>query len=180
MPDKPEKTWKTAGIKLGDTSINPEPTIDITENTQAIRLPDGYTGPFGLPVDAPLGVTMIKALWEQIKSTDNLDELKKMLQGSFAITLDKNVLLKTISQPRCEGVRFYLAMKTSEDKTNVLTLVTVGVDADGKDLLYDYRSGVPVTQIETMSLVAEYGHPPGIMQTSGTAIDPFVLFKYAQ
>ena len=103
-----------------------------------------------------------------------------MLEGSFAITLDKSVLLKTISQPRCEGVRFYLGMKVTEKQENVLTLVTVGVDSAGKDLLYEFQEGVRVADVPTRSLMAEYGHPPGIMATSGTAIDPFVLFKYSQ
>src|SRR5215208_409621 len=111
MPDRPANTWKTTGMKLGDSTMNPEASINVTEENQNIKMPDGYTGPFGLPVDAPLGVTMIKALWDKVKTTDNLEELKKLLQGTFAITLDKNVLLKTISQPRCEGIRFYLAMK---------------------------------------------------------------------
>ena len=180
MPNENEITWKVTGRKLGDTTMDPKPSIDITEGEQGVRMPDGSAGPYGIPVDAPLGVTLIKALWERVEGAD-ADTLRKMLQGSFAITLDKNVLLKTISQPRCEGVRFYLCLKQSDNKEDLLSLVTVGVDEAGKDLLYEYKDGVPVAEVPTRSLVAEYGHPPYLMsQANSAALDPFVLFKYSQ
>ena len=105
------------------------------------------------------------------------NELKHLIEGSFAITFDKNVLLKTISQPKCEGVRFYLCLKQAEQQEDVLSLVTVGVDANGKDLLYEFQPGIPVEDIQTRSLIAEYGYPPPRLQQSGPALDPFVLFK---
>src|ERR1700752_2897767 len=78
------------------------------------------------------------------------DWLIELLRNSFAVTMDKSILLKTLSQPECEGIRYYLAMKRrpenqykqkdeveltdSEGKPVKLTLVTVGVDKVGTDL----------------------------------------------
>lgn len=179
MPKESVK-WITQGRNL-DQPTEPVPTINITEEDQSVTMPDA-PGPYGIPVDAPLGVTLIKALWEKVSAEPDTNPLKALLTGSFAITFDKNVLLKTLSQPKCEGVRFYLCLKQTEKdpKKEMLSLVTVGVDEAGKDLLYDYQQGVPVKDIPTRSLVAEYGHPPGIMSQTGPSVDPFVLFKMSQ
>ena len=173
MPNETVNTWSTSGRTPEGRETRT--SIQITEESQSFTMPEGE-GPYGVPVNASFGVSLIKALWEKVKKEPD-GELKKLLQGSFAITLDKNVLLKTLSQPKCEGIRFYPCLKSTA-KGDVLSLVTVGVDDAGKDLLYDFKPGTP---LETRSLVAEYGHPPTLMsQTGSTPLDPFVLFQYSQ
>jgi hypothetical protein len=95
--------------------------------------------------------------------------LRDLLEISSAITIDKNIILKTLSQPKCEGIRFYLCIKIIDEKP-IISLVTVGVDEDGKDLHYDVQASVEAslradnslktTQVENMSLISEYGSPP--------------------
>lgn len=175
MAKEPSITWKVVGNRLNEQQAD----IDITEYSQSVTMPEGG-GPYGIAIDAPLAVTLIKALRELVEAQPDTNELKKLIQGSFAITFDKNMLLKTISQPKCEGVRFYLCLKKGEKEEDVLSLVTVGVDEAGKDLLYEYTEGTRVQDIPTRSLVAEYGFPPGRLQQSGSSLDPFVLFKFSE
>lgn len=175
---EPLVTWKTDGATLAKpTDINSP--IGITEYPESFSMPDA-SGPYGVPIDAPLAVSMIRALRELVQKQPPEDVLRQLLEGSFAITLDKNVLLKTISQPKCEGIRFYLCMKKGTKGEDLLSLVTVGVDENGTDLLYEYRAGTAVENIPTRSLVAEYGYPPGKLSQSGASLDPFVLFKFSQ
>ena len=109
---------------------------------------------------------------------------------SFSSNLvDKNILLKAISQPGCEGIRFYLCMKTENDQgkpAEVLSLVTVGVDIKGKDLNYEYDSAKhnldSISNIENDSLNGEYGHTlqrDPFDSANSKEMKPFVLFKYA-
>jgi hypothetical protein len=179
MTNDPLVSWNAQGRTLKE-SANAQTPISITEYPESFNMGDGSQGPFGVPIDAPLAVSMIKALREMVAKQPPESELRQMLEGSFAITLDKNVLLKTLSQPKCEGIRFYLCAKTGEKGEPLLSLVTVGIDEAGKDLLYDYREGTAVADIPTRSLVAEYGYPPGTLAQSGTSLDPFVLFKFSQ
>lgn len=107
---------------------------------------------------------------------DILNKLVDMLKRSCAITIDKNVILKTLSQPGCEGIRFYLCKKTictdreilsTGNTTNedYVSLVTVGVDEFGCDHLYKYSKNQKTTRSSNIkqgqSLLSEYGHPPG-------------------
>lgn len=146
---------------------------------------DGNT-PYGVAVDAPLGVQLIRNFWERLKQEvpDEKSWVRTTLQQSRAITLDKNVVLKVLSQPRSEGVRFYLCLKKPSSGPEVLSLVAVAVDADGKDLLYEYNEDIHkagIANIPTTSLIAEYGHPPGAMEEQDTSgMDPFVLFRYSE
>ena len=179
MANEPSITWKSDGRKLNQPQET-KPSIDITEYRESFTMGDGSQGPFGIAIDAPLAVSMIRALQEIVMKQPADNELRQLIEGSFAITLDRNVLLKTISQPKCEGIRFYLCVKKSEKGEDLLSLVTVGVDENGKDLLYEFSEGTPVQDIPTRSLVAEYGYPPGRLQQSGPALDPFVLFKFSQ
>ncbi len=179
MPKESIK-WITNGRSLNEAPVE-EPTIGVEEFDQSVMMPDA-PGPYGIAVNAPLGVSMIKALWQKVNNEPDTNPLKALLSGSFAITFDKSVLLKTLSQPKCEGIRFYLCLKQSEKNPaeQLLSLVTVGVDEAGKDLLYEYQPGIPIKDIPTRSLIAEYGHPPWVMSQSGPSIDPFVLFKLSQ
>jgi hypothetical protein len=179
MVNEPSVSWNAHGRTLKQTADAQSP-ISITEYPESFNMGDGSRGPFGVPIDASLAVSMIKALREMVAKQPPENELRQMLEGSFAITLDKSVLLKTISQPKCEGIRFYLCAKRGEKGEPLLSLVTVGIDEAGKDLLYEYKEGTAVADIPTRSLVAEYGYPPGMLQQSGTTLDPFVLFKFSQ
>lgn len=179
MANEPSITWKSDGRKLNQPQET-RLTIDVTEYRESFTMGDGSQGPFGMAIDAPLAVTMIKSLRELVSKQPDDNVLRQLIEGSFAITLDKNVLLKTISQPKCEGIRFYLCLKKGAKDEDLLSLVTVGVDEKGKDLLYEYTEGTSVADIPTRSLVAEYGYPPGRLQQSGPAVDPFVLFKFSQ
>lgn len=178
MTNDPTTTWKTEGVTLAKPT-DTHAAITVTEYPESFSMPDSK-GPFGIPIDAPLAVTMIKALRELVQKQPPEDPLRQLMEGSFAITLDKNVLLKTISQPKCEGIRFYLCVKKGSKGEDLLSLVTVGVDEKGTDLLYEFSAGTAVENIPTRSLVAEYGYPPGKLSQSGASLDPFVLFKFSQ
>ena len=179
MANEPLVSWHASGRTLKQPA-DARAAISITEHPESFNMGDGSQGPFGVAIDAPLAVSMIKALRELVEKQPPDNDLRQLLQGSFAITFDKNVLLKTISQPKCEGIRFYLCAKTGEKGEPTLSLVTVGIDEAGKDLLYDYKEGTAMADIPTRSLVAEYGYPPGSLTASGTSMDPFVLFKFSQ
>jgi hypothetical protein len=135
--------------------------------------------------------------WEEAN-----DWLIELLRNSFAITMDKSILLKTLSQPECEGIRYYLAMKRRPDNKHKqtddidltdsegnpvkLTLVTVGVDKEGTDLHYkydkQYHSIDTIPDIENESLCTEYPRTPGIAEKYKIklpALEPYVLYKYA-
>src|SRR5689334_25409973 len=98
MANDPKVTWKTTGRKL-DQPEDPLPSIDITEYLRSVSM-DAGTEPYGIAVDAPLAVSMIKALWEKVSQEPSTNTLRQMLEGSYGITFDKNVLLKTISQAK--------------------------------------------------------------------------------
>ena len=174
MANEPSITWKVVGASYDQQKTE----LSITEYPDNLSMPEG--GPYGVAIDAPSAVSMIKALRDLVSKQPDSNELKGVMQSSFAITFDRNLLLKTISQPKCEGVRFYLCLKKTEKGEDLLSLVTVGVDAGGKDLLYEYSEGTQVQDIATRSLVAEYGFPPGVLQQSSPSIDPFVLFKFSE
>jgi len=176
-------TWTAKGRKLGEDNFQQD--IQIEEEARSYSMDSGNL-PYGLPVDAPMGVTLMKNLWTEIQKRAEKPEeftrwMTKLLRSSFSMGLDKNILLKTLSQPKCEGIRFYLALKKGEDASadGVLTLVTVGVDEKGHDLLYTKEEVARIEDIPTRSLVAEYGYPPGITQADAlSSMEPFVLFNY--
>jgi len=79
--------------------------------------------------------------------------LDRIIKLNYAMSLDKNMALKVLSQPRCEGLRFYLCEKKkdgdvleqvkseSQDVAHddmETSLVVVGFDACGRDLNYRY------------------------------------------
>lgn len=179
MSNEASVTWRTTGRKLNEP-VNPNPSIDVIEYPRSVSMSEG-NDPYGIAIDAPLAVSMIAALQDKVATLPAESDFRKMMEGSFAITFDKNVLLKTISQPKCEGIRFYPCVKKGPDNEDVLSLVTVGVDADGNDLLYVYEEDTPVEDIPTRSLVSEYGYPPyRFEETTTSDLDPFVLFKFSQ
>lgn len=194
--------WKTDGRELPTNyapgNFEAVNAIDLTVEETAMSVdmdPASVTKqPYGIPVSAKLAIALMADFQDMIRpiseQEDASDELKKLLIRSSAITIDKNGLLKTLSQPGCEGIRFYLCKKivtlSDGSKESFASLVTVGVDADGKDLHYDFvkdrlSDGLLAAAISNTSLVSEYGAPPPT--TSGVAeedlADKLVLLDYA-
>ncbi len=212
-----QPTWKTeaktlaADYKAGDI-IKPvmDDNLQIFETPMSVDMEEGKgdNQPYGIPIHAKLGIALIadfqailSQLLAKLQSPEitNLldiglsDNLAELLLRSSAITIDKNVLLKTLSQPGCEGVRFYLCKKVLDEadgkQTAYASLVTVGVDAVGKDLHYEYkpgalRDGLVGADVTTTSLVTEFGGPPPPRSFAGATTeafsDKFVLLKYAE
>lgn len=134
-------------------------------------------------------------LWEKANHW-----LVALLDNSFGITMDKSTMMKTLSQPGCEGMRFYLALKNKADEQQnekknetlsgelpiVLTLVTVGVDQCAKDLHFKFDSQKQdlneIPDIETSSLCTEYPRTPMIVGKHGPktqGLEPYVLYQYS-
>jgi hypothetical protein len=186
--------WTTKGFAYGQNENNepipvPDSDIPIYEYPKSFIDPDYPDAPpAGQPIDANLAVALIKFLHDKLPklspeilkgeknlsfdfpeyaNTDFEHWIIKLLLFSGAITIDKSVLLKTLSQPGCEGMRFYLCLKPDKNiPGGVLSLVTTGIDKDGKDLGYHYSKETreEVTKgkmsLETKSYNAEFHYPP--------------------
>jgi len=198
--EKLKPRWKTDGRELpadytpgNFEGIN---TIDLVVEETGMSLdmdPEATDQqPYGIPVSAKLAVALMADFQNLIQPADQTeqDELKKLLTRSSAVTIDKNGLLKTLSQPGCEGIRFYLCKKmvTLNDgsKESFASLATVGVDAAGKDLHYDFikdtlNEGLVAADLKSTSLVTEYGTPPpwGSSIDATSLADKLVLLQYA-
>lgn len=200
MENKLKATWKTDGKELPADyrpgSFVAKDAIDITvmETPLSFNIDpdDPNPQPAGIPISAKLGVALIADFQHQLESKDTT-ELVDMLKRSSAITIDKNTLLKTIAQPGCEGIRFYPCKKIVEladgTKQAFISLVTVGVDINGKDLHYDFvkgslAKGLSVASVANTSLVSEYGWPPPPPKTKDNSMalsnDKWVLLEYAK
>jgi hypothetical protein len=205
MPKEPlNLSWVVQnGNSLSDsetTSPQKGASITVHEAAQSFNMGGDNAEMAGQPVTAQLAVALIADFQKLLQKTANLgdgsaNELAQLLQKSSAITIDKSMLLKTLSQPGCEGIRFYLCKKTLDQKDEYASLVTVGVDAKGKDLYYDYNdavgqfistNGIRQAQVENVSLVGEYGSPPPPRTGGGGGGgglngfgDEFVLLRYA-
>lgn len=209
-------TWKTEAKTLAEDYkaggiIKPaiQDNLQIYETPMSVDMEEGKgdNQPYGIPIHAKLGIAliadfqaMLTKILEKVQSpelsalldTGLSDNLIALLQRSSAITIDKNVLLKTLSQPGCEGVRFYLCKKVLDDaegkQTAYASLVTVGVDGAGKDLHYEYKhgslaEGLAVADVNTTSLVTEFSAPPPPRTTSAALEninDKLVLLQYAK
>lgn len=89
---------------------------------------------FGAPITPNGARGLIRRFWEAIKKKEHID-----FKQTPAFTFGKEGLLWLLSQEKCEGIRFYLAMKTDEDCDkkpeywhNGVTLVAVGVTDEDK------------------------------------------------
>ena len=201
-------------------TISKPMAVPVQENAKCLRLPDDpdKKNPYGIPVDADLAIALISDFHQLLKEPfrekfisgkditasdinfsnhkmtesfiKSVNELVDILKRSCAITIEKNVLLKTLSQPDCEGLRFYICKKSVNSVNKpYLSLVTVGVDKDGKDHLYSYpksKNGNALAEnIETTSLISEYGHPPGSGELKDKSLNKvyteksYVLLNYA-
>ena len=210
--EKPELSWKSLkgkslaeDYKPGNIKATDNAVIGIYETPCSMQMGDWVTGekaaePCGIPITAELGIGLIADLQYLIQpivaaatkesfsaaiTDESFETLQELLRHSSAITIDKNVLLKTISQPGCEGIRFYLCKKVIED-ASYLSLVTVGVTSDGQDLHYEYtpdklQGGLKEAALPTTSLVSEYGTPPPPrnMALAEAVSNKYALLKYA-
>lgn len=172
----------------GSVDLGKPPRSRENETTQPTQ---GDT--YGIPVDSKLAEHLVKNWLKRLKESgvilrdlingdlsfdrlekftkeelqQSLDTLAQLLMRSLAITYDKNMLLKILSQPACEGIRFYVCFTPKEKAGTgkfeyVVSLLLVGVDEAGTDLHYDSTTMVAGNSIvPTPSLTAEYGHPPG-------------------
>ena len=199
MENKLKATWKTDGKELPADykpgSFVARDAIDITvmETPLSFNIDpeDPDPKPAGIPISAKLGVALIADFQHQLESKET-GELVDMLKRSSAITIDKNTLLKTISQPGCEGIRFYPCKKTVEladgTKQSFVSLVTVGVDINGKDLHYDFvkgalAKGLAAAGVTNSSLITEYGYPPPPPYNKNSSVtldNRWVLLEYAK
>jgi len=198
--EKLKPRWKTDGKELppdytpGNFEAMDAIDLVVEETPMSVDMDPAATDqqPYGIPVSAKLAVALMADFQNLIQPTDQAeqDELKALLVRSSAITIDKNGLLKTLSQPGCEGIRFYLCRKvvTLNDgsKEAFASLVTVGVDAAGKDLHYDFvkdslSGGLVAADLKSTSLVAEFGTPPpwGSTIDATSLADKLVLLQYA-
>lgn len=187
----PEKTWRAKKIKDPEAK-EAEEFIDIYEdlslsvNMDPIepkpdKAPTKKSRLFGIPLDAEEIVNLMKDLLIRLKcagldlsklpyekievnNEEALRVLGQLLITSFGMTLDRSLILKILSQPGCEGVRFYLCEKKGKLKDEFfISLALVGVDQMGQDLLYveqDDPKKNPFKHVTTTSLTGEYGHPP--------------------
>jgi hypothetical protein len=120
-------------------------------------------------------------------------QLVNLLSYSAAITVSRSMLLKTLSQPACAGVRFYLALKNKEQETSsrpndghddvVFTLVMVGVDKDGVDLNFGkIQNPIATPVLKNESLSGEYPAPSGLIDSLDLKFEgdsPYVLYQHA-
>jgi len=210
--EKPELSWKSVKGKSlsedytpGNIKTTDDAIIGIYETPCSVQMGDVAVGgkpaePYGIPITAELGIGLIADLQYLIQpivaaatkesfsaaiTDESFETLQELLRHSSAITIDKNVLLKTLSQPGCEGIRFYLCKKVI-DGASYLSLVTVGVTSDGQDLHYEYKpdrlqNGLKEAALPTSSLVSEYGSPPPprTVALANAVSDKFALLKYA-
>jgi hypothetical protein len=160
------------------------------------RLPDNSAG---LPVDANQAVYMIKNflkyydrykkitedLTDKSKSADKALTFSAADQKSFAavqdaldvtygVSFNKDIILKILSQPDCEGIRLYLCATKDKEDPHV-SLVVVGVDKNNYDLNYQPKDGGKQEnddETPTKSLIGEYGYPPDDGGTGGGTKDP--------
>ena len=130
---------------------------------------------------SPPATNLETELKGQIDTLNNF--LSLIVNVSHGVTFDRDLISKILSQPKCEGIRCYFCAKGKDASpqsisiTNCgISLVVVGVGADGKDLNWAGLStaasptlpGTVTTATVTdpdddgtsPSLAGEYGTPP--------------------
>ncbi len=119
-------------------------------------------------------IEKLEFVYEELNQKVNLLS-EQLFRLNYGMTIEKDIALKILSQPGCEGLRLYLAAKGNDE--NDVTLVVGGVDCEGYDLNYKnvptpkrktiftndaWDAHITVTVPDTLSLLGEYvGHPPG-------------------
>jgi hypothetical protein len=142
--------------------------------------PKGY---FGVPIDAPLAVHLIKNAFKtgasllfssQAGTLSDVQTKNAMAFASnainklyYGVTFDKKLILSILNQDNCEGLRAYLCARDNPEPGTTdpyhTSLVMIGVDVNGFDLGYgpDIAATAQADTAPNNSLIAEYGYPPG-------------------
>ena len=91
---------------------------------------------------------------------------QRVYHMSYGMTMEKDHALRLLSQPGCEGLRFYMCSKDMGGK-EVISLVVVGVDHRGYDLNFDpvdslvsSKADGVLDDVSDDSLGVEYNTPP--------------------
>jgi hypothetical protein len=195
----PDKGWAVKGNTRDSKKPEQKFDLQIPEVNPCIKMPVLKQTVFGSPIDANLAVDFICNFYKLFRVTpvpqpgkpfekiiDNMNEaeLKESLSNAhqihtqlaklnYGMTMDKNMLLKFLSQPGCEGIRFYLCSESQPQ--NHISLVAVGVDGCGCDLNFDIKKCVhkPFPNkknkasspgeftVDLASLTGQYVTPPG-------------------
>ncbi|MFC0515129.1 hypothetical protein ACFFGT_13000 [Mucilaginibacter angelicae] len=146
--------WKTSVRKLATDDPSSYEDMIIYEQVFCITMPGYDAKPIGRPITANLAVNFIHNLVDACNTAigpDNIDSLDldglkerynaakdfivELRDMYYGVTVDKNFILKLLSQPQCEGLRGYLCYKNEKDESH-FSMVVVGVDANGYDLNY--------------------------------------------
>jgi hypothetical protein len=193
-PDLPDEKEIPIPEEDGDISMDPPPSggkAPIPKDSDH----------FGLPIDADLAVHFIQNLLpdalgfldkdlkrdgessDELADDQNINKLlfaDKLINLTYGITFDKNIILKILSQPGCEGLRCYLCSRKEESKKDHYSLVLVGVNRYGYDLNFDKIDTSDTESVKTQSLIAEYGYPPNGKTLKDIVKDPhYVLLNLA-
>ncbi|HEY0245601.1 MAG TPA: hypothetical protein VGC01_08570 [Mucilaginibacter sp.] len=191
------KNWAVDALCVNpeDPTGMPVPTcnLQIPVNDRSVIMP-GSKIHAGMPVDANLAVKYIRNFLNNFKirvtephthakslasagKAEELYEIVKehkkfhdsLLKMTYGMTVEKDMALRILSKPKCEGLRFYLCAKQlkPEDDWN-MSLIVVGVNEKGVDLHYDLKDTIKpynsqMTDGEdynTQSLTGEYVTPP--------------------
>jgi hypothetical protein len=121
----------------------------------------------------------------KIKKLENVTV--RLLRNSLAVTADKGTLLKALSQPGCEGLRFYQCVSGNTTvNPDMLSFVFLAVDKDRNDLSHKFNSSIKkdIERIPTTSFSAEYNKTSGPidfyhLDETNPDLQPYVLLKYA-
>ncbi len=98
----------------------------------------------GGPISLELGTKMVKDFQDKYPAQ----------QGCFGI--GKNIIAEILSQPGCEGIKFYSAM----DAQGKETLVYVGVDVKGNALMEYSIVGVEGKLRKVEAIIGDQTDPP--------------------
>lgn len=161
-----------------EVNVALEYIANFVSNFQLVYDPPGLEN-----IEKLLGDPTVKALDLYINKVQKL--AGKIMDLNYAMSLDRNVILKMLSQPGCEGLRFYLCARPDDDTKDVvdtdpadfdISLVIVGIDCEGYDLKYNYKKKqifdqknplgprkvgeVTLPNLQMQSMTGEYVTPP--------------------
>jgi hypothetical protein len=143
---------------------------------------------FGMPIDANLAIKLIQNAYggtseffdaylekHEHGTVDDkemaLNTVLNLQNLMYGVAFNKTIILKILSQPNCEGIRSYLCARQITADTLHYSLIMVGVDINGYDLNYppaqntttsgNMNNSMTTGGVQTLSLIGEYGNPPG-------------------
>lgn len=176
-----QPAWHIKG-KESDPTNRETGTVDtviaVKEGPPNVHIENMSSAMYGQPITAKLAVELMANLIRLLQDNHQLPQLKHLIEAALGITFDRSMLLKILSQPQCEGLRFYPCVKVLNG-TQYFSLVVVGVDALGFDLNYtavDPGKKLNVKDLDGGSLTSEYAHPPDTFESFRPN---FILHGYA-